>query len=118
MYTKNVYHLKLISTLFSNIGLLRDGPFDIKGGGAGIFFKNSLFPYRSEKNKMSSTKLKINSLFIIQQIFSKPFIPQSYRGWQITQNLTCKKHVDLLLASNVLNVNYQIRMIHRNICKD
>ena len=35
-----------------------------------------------------------------------------------TQNLTCMKHVDLLLASNVINVNYQIRMIHRNICKD
>ena len=83
-----------------------------------LFEKNSLFPYRSEKNKMYSTKLKIYSLFFIQQIFSKPFFPQSYRGLQITQNLTCKKYVDLLLANNVINVNYQIRTIHRNICKD
>ena len=30
------------------------------------FKKNSLFPYRSEKKKMSSMKLKIKSLFFIQ----------------------------------------------------
>ena len=43
------------------------GPFDIQGlGGWDFFGKNSLFPYRSEKNKMSSMKLKIKSLFFIQ----------------------------------------------------
>ena len=48
---------------FSLFNLLRDGPFDTRGGGGGkaviFFFLNSLFPYRSEKNKMYSTKLKI-----------------------------------------------------------
>ena len=39
---------------------LRDGPFDIQGGWY-FFEKNSLFPNRGEKNKMSSTKLKIIS---------------------------------------------------------
>ena len=35
-------------------------------GGIWIFFEiNSLFPYRREKNKMSSMKLKINSLFFV-----------------------------------------------------
>ena len=53
---------------------LSDGPFDIWAEeGAGIFFeKNCLFPNMSKKNKMSSTKLKIN-FFFIQRIFSKPF---------------------------------------------
>ena len=110
-----IYYNEIVRCYNSNI---RDGPFDIQGGGWDFFEKNSLFPYRSKKNKMSSTRLKINSLFFIQQIFPKPFFPQSYRGLQITQNLTCIKHIDLLLASSVLNVNYQIRTIHRNICKD
>ena len=43
---------------------VRDGPFDIQGGGGGA---------GSEKNKMSSTKLKINSLLYIQRILSKLF---------------------------------------------
>ena len=46
---------------------LRDGPFDIQGGGGWDFFeKNSLFRNRSEKNKMSSKKLKIKNLLFIQ----------------------------------------------------
>ena len=53
----------------------RDGPFDIQGGGWDFFEKNILFPYRSEKNKMSSTKLKINSLFLIQQILIEALFP-------------------------------------------
>ena len=81
---------------------IRDGPFDILRGWD-FFEKNSLFPYRSEKNKMSSMKLKINSLFFIQQFFFEALFPQNYKDLQITQNLTCIKHVDLLLASNVLN---------------
>ena len=44
--------------------------------------------------------------------------PGNYKSLQITQNLTYIKHVDLLLADSVLNVNYKIRQIHRNICKD
>ena len=35
-------------------------------GGWDFFEKNSLFPIRSEKNKMSPKKLKIKSLFFIQ----------------------------------------------------
>ena len=67
---------------------------------------------------MSSKKLKIKNLFFIQLIFFEAFLPGSYKGLQITQNLTCVKHVDLLLASSVLNVNYKITKIHWNICKD
>ena len=68
-----------------------------RGGGWDCFEKNSLFPNRGEKNKMSSTKLKIKILFFIQCI---------------------DQHVDLPLPSSVLNVNYKTRKIHRNICKD
>ena len=50
--------------------------------------------------------------------FFEAFLPCSYKGLQITQNLSCIEHEDLLLASSVLNVNYKIRNIHRNICKD
>ena len=57
-----------------------DGPFDIRGGAS--FVKNSLFPNMSEKNKMSSTKLKIKSLFF------KALFPASYKGLQITQKLS------------------------------
>ena len=46
--------------------VFRDGRFDIQGGGWDFFEKNNLFPMRCEKNKMSSTKLKINSFFFIQ----------------------------------------------------
>ena len=45
---------------------IRDGPFDIQGGGWDFFEKNSLFRNRSEKNKMSSKMLKIKNLFFIQ----------------------------------------------------
>ena len=45
--------------------VIRDGPSDIRGG-CNFFEKNSSLLYRSEKNKMSSTKLKIKSLFFIQ----------------------------------------------------
>ena len=72
--------------------------------------KNSLFPYRTEKNKMSLMKLKVN--------FFEALFPGSFKGLQITQNLTCTKHVDLLLTSSELSVNDKIRKIHRNICKD
>ena len=53
-------------------------------------------------------------------ICSKPFSLGAIKGLQITQKLSCInniKHVDLLLASSVLNVNYKIRKIHTNICK-
>ena len=63
---------KMINSVLS---VFRDGPFDIQGGGWDFFEKNSLFPYRSEKNKMSSTKLKINSLFFIQQILTEALLP-------------------------------------------
>ena len=79
--------------------------------GLGFFDKNGLFPNRSEKNKMSSKKLK-NKKFIVHSVnFFKTLSPGSYKDLQITQNLTCIiiKHVDLLLASSVLNVNYKIR---------
>ena len=44
-----------------SISSLRDGQFDIRGGGDwdwDIFEKNSLFPNMREKNKMSSTNKK------------------------------------------------------------
>ena len=78
------------------------------------FFLNILFPRRSDKNKMSSIKLKIQ----FSEFFFESLFPGSYKGLQITQKLTCIKHVVLLLASSVLNVKYKRRKIHRNICRD
>ena len=49
---------------------------------------------------MSSAKLKIKSLFFILPIFFEALFPQSYMGLQITQNLTCIKHVDSTVAKN------------------
>ena len=43
---------------------IRDGPFDIQLGVWDFFEKKVCFP-TGEKNKMSSTKLKIKSLFFI-----------------------------------------------------
>ena len=66
-------------------------------------------------------KLKIKSLFFVLhsvKFFRNPFSLGAIKSLQVTQNLTCIKHVDLLLARSVFNVNYKIRKIHRNICKD
>ena len=53
---------------------VREGPFDIQGGGGWDFFeKNSLFPNRSEKNKMSSMKLKIKVCSSFGEVFRSPF---------------------------------------------
>ena len=44
--------------------------------------------------------------FVLHSVnFFKALFPGSYKGLQITHNLTCIKHVDLLLASSALNVN-------------
>ena len=40
--------------------------------------------------------------------------PQRYTGLQITQNLKCIKHVEILLASSVLIVNYTRAMGFKN----
>ena len=92
--------------------LLRDGPFDIPGGGLGFFFFKMVCFQQERKNKMSE---KVCSSF--SEFFQSPF-PWSYKGLQITQKLSSIKYVDLLVASSVLNVNYKIRKIHSNICKD
>ena len=60
-----------------------------------FFERNSLFPYRSEKNKMSLTKNKKCVLHSVN------LFPGSYKGLQITQKLSCIKHIGLLLASSV-----------------
>ena len=78
--------------------------------------KNSLFLYRSEKNIFNEFKNKVCSSF--SEFCFEAFFSRSYKCFQITRNLTFIKHVDVLLASNALNVNYKIRKIHRNICKD
>ena len=67
---------------------------------------------------MSSKNLKIKKFVLHSVFFFEALFPGSYKDLQITQNLTCIKHVDLLLGSSVLNVNYKIRKIHINICKD
>ena len=46
--------------------LLRDGASESGEGGHSFEKKHSFFPYSDEKIKMSSTKLKIKSLFFIQ----------------------------------------------------
>ena len=52
---------------------VRDGPFDIQGGGGWDFFeKNSLFPNMSEKKNVSN-EVK-NKKFVLHSVnFSKPF---------------------------------------------
>ena len=48
---------------------VRDRPFDIQGGGGrgwDFFEKNNFVSQHERKNKMSSMKLKIKSLFFIQ----------------------------------------------------
>ena len=60
----NQHHAWLVSREAIQNARVRDGPFDIQGSGCDCFEKNSLFPIRSEKNKMPSKKLK--SLFFIQ----------------------------------------------------
>ena len=65
--TKQDVDLILVVSLFPRlIGLLGTDHLIFRGGGWDFFEKNSLFPYTREKNKMSSTKLKIKSLFFIQ----------------------------------------------------
>ena len=86
--------------------------------GAGIFLEKIVcFPTGVKKfnvfNKVKSKKFVLHSVNFFKALF-----PGSYKGLQITQSLTCIKHDDLLLASSVLSVNYKIRKIHRNICKD
>ena len=66
---------------------------------------------------MSSKKFKIKKFVFHSVNFFEAIFPRRYKGLQKTQNLTCIKHVDLLLAS-ILNVNYKFRKIHSNICKD
>ena len=87
------------------------------GGGWGWDFLKKIVCFQTEakKNVFNEVKKK----FVLHSAnFFEALFPQSYKGLQITQNFTCIKHVDLLLASSVLNVNYKIRTIHRNICKD
>ena len=68
---------------------------------------------------MSSTKLKIKKFVHSVNLFEVLF-PGSSKVLQITLKLSCtfKMHVNLHLASSVINVNYKIRKIHWNICKD
>ena len=65
--------------------------------------------FKEVKNK----KFVLHSVNFFEALFSR-----SYKGLQITKFNMYTKHVDLPLASNVLNVNYKIRKIHRNICKE
>ena len=91
---------------------VRDGPFDIQGGLGFFSLKIVCFP-TGLFNKVKNKKFVLHSVY-----FFEAFFPGSYKDLHITQNFTCIKHVDLLLASSVLNVNYKIRKIHGNICKD
>ena len=87
--------------------LFRDGPFDIRGGGWDFFEKNSLFLDKSEKNVFNEVK---NKKLILHSVnFFKALFLGSYKGLQITQNLTYIKHVDQLFTSSVLNVNYEFK---------
>ena len=90
----------------------------IFGGGEG-FGKFFLYPNRSEKKNVFN-EVKNKKVFLHSVNFFEALFTGKYKGLEITQYLTCVKHVDLLLASivHVLNVNYKIRKIHRNIYKD
>ena len=82
-----------------------------RGGGGWDFFEiNSLFPYRREKNKISSMKLKTFVLHLVN--FVEALYPGSYKGLQITQKLTCIKHVDLpstsILANSITGIKCKL----------
>ena len=47
---------------------------------------------------MSSAMLKIKKYSLFSEFF-EAFFPGSYKGLQITQKLSCIKHVNLLLAA-------------------
>ena len=79
--------------------------FSIRGGGAGFFLLNSSFPNRSEKKLYVFNEVKNKTFVLHSVIFFKALFPGSYKGLQIKQNLTCIKHVDLLLAISAYNVN-------------
>ena len=66
-------------------------------GGWYFFLKKN--SYRSEKNQINK-KFVLHSLNLFEALF-----PGIYKVLQITLKLSCMKHVDLLLASSVLNVN-------------
>ena len=57
---------------------IKDGPFDIQEGGWNLFEKNSLFPYKSEKNKMSS-KVKDKKFVLHSMNLFKAHFPGSYK---------------------------------------
>ena len=68
----------------------------------------------SNRNKKINVFKEKNKKFVLHSVkFFEALFSGSYKGLQITQNLTCIKHVDLLLASSVLNVNYKIRKSKR-----
>ena len=65
--------------------------------GEAFFEKNSLIPNRGEKK---NNEVKNKKFVLYSAYFFKAFFAGSYKGLQITQNLTCIKHVDQLLASS------------------
>ena len=83
--------------------IIRDGPFDIQRG-SGIFLKKIVcFPTGVKNNVFNEVK---NKKFVLHSVnLFEALSPGSYKGLQIIQKLSCIKHVDLLLASSVLNVN-------------
>ena len=102
---------------FQKMNMIRDGPFDIQVGLG--FFLEKIVCFPSEKNKMCSMKLKIKSLFSFGEAFRSPFLWELLRFANNTEfNMYSLKYVDLLLASSVLKVNYKIKKINNNICKD
>ena len=50
------------------IKMLRDGPFDIQGGGAGIFPRDKLFFSLFLHNKLFISKVNCNQFFIFEKI--------------------------------------------------
>ena len=74
--------------------------FIFRGGvGAGIFLNEIVFfaPTGAKKNvfdKVKNKKFVLHSVRVLEALF-----PGNYKGVQITQNLQCMKHVDLLLQA-------------------
>ena len=77
-------------------------------GGAGIFLKKIVcFPTGAKKIKVFN-EVK-NKKFVLHSVkFFEALFPGCYKGLQITQNLTCIKHVDLLLASSVMCIKCKL----------
>ena len=98
--------------------LVRDRPFDIRGGGGGWDFFEKIFCFPTGAKKLNVFTEVKNKKFVLHLVnFFEALFPRSCKGLQVTQNLTCIKHVDLLGKQYIkCNLGRSIRIFVRSNC--